>query len=109
MPRPLFLDKRFTQRKQLTGLLPAPLITESGDILDCKPVDISENGLGILSSVVLEIGDKLTLRLSSQPVEFTVAWGKRDFAKNQLYRYGLITESETVSVEDIFEKANCLK
>lgn len=109
MARPLFIDKRLKPRKMLTGLLPGPLVNEQGQKLNCKPVDISENGLGILTSELLKEGDTLTLMVPDTTVVLKVSWGKRDFGKQNLYRYGLNIEGETTNLEKIFLDAGCLK
>ncbi|MFW7377633.1 MAG: hypothetical protein ACOH5I_02340 [Oligoflexus sp.] len=109
MARPLFIDKRLKPRKMLTGLLPGPLVNDQGRKISCKPVDISEDGIGILTSELLKVGDELSLQSPDETVVLKVSWGKRDFGKQNLYRYGLNSEGETQNLEKIFLDSGCLK
>ena len=47
-------ERRLNTRKTLTGLLPGKLIhQESEELISCRPVDISKDGVGVLSEVDL--------------------------------------------------------
>jgi len=107
--RPLFIDKRLKPRKMLTGLLPGPLVNGLGKKINCKPMDISDSGIGILTSEILNVGDELTLQVPDESVVLKVSWGKRDFGKQNLFRYGLNIEGESTDLEKIFSDAGCLK
>lgn len=109
MARPLFIDKRLKPRKMLTGLLPGPLVDGNGQKVNCKPVDISETGLGILTGELLNVGDQLYLQAPEKTVVLEVSWGKRDFGKQNLYRYGLSLEESQDNLEAIFTSTGCLK
>lgn len=101
-------EKRFKPRKALTGLLPGPIVTSDDERVSCKPVDISENGLGILSEHQLTTGEVLFLKLQDAKIELTISYQKKDFGKHNLFRYGLTT-SENTNLEELFTKAGCLK
>lgn len=109
LSRALRIEKRFHQRKRLTGLLPGPLSRQSSSLVDCKPVDISELGLGIISADLLEVGEVLTLKTKDTRLELEVVWAKKDFGKQDLYRYGLVSIDPTQRITDIFQKSGCLK
>ena len=109
MVSPLFLDKRLKPRKMLTGLLPGPLTDAKGERINCKPVDISENGLGIITSALMKQGDEVSLKLKDRTIVLSVSWSKPDFGKQNLIRYGLNLESDQENLEVVFSEAGCLK
>ncbi|SMF21444.1 PilZ domain-containing protein [Pseudobacteriovorax antillogorgiicola] len=108
MGSPLVLEKRRKQRRALTGLLPGSLLNQQGDKVNARPVDISPEGLGIVTDLILDLGHILFLKTHNQHIELEVSWGKRDFGKNNLYRYGLRVRDGS-NLETIFESAGCLK
>ena len=108
MGSPLVLEKRNSQRKRLTGLLPGSIETKNGDRLDVRPVDISQVGLGIVTGILLSKGQILILKTHNQHIELEVSWGKKDFSKNDLYRYGL-TAVDAADLESVVGDAGCLK
>jgi hypothetical protein len=55
-----FKERRLTDRRQLTGLLPGRLIfAQSRADLVCRPVDVSVNGLGIVVNKEIDPGTAL--------------------------------------------------
>lgn len=107
---PLIAEKRLSQRKKLTGLLPGRLsLLGNKALISCRPVDISRHGLGILTSERITVGTKLILKLPDQEIQLEVQWGQPDFGKKDLFRYGLVTNDQGFNLEDLFEKAGCLK
>ena len=107
---PAFAERRLTERRKLTGLLPGRIsIQGSKNYLNCRPVDISRHGLGILSSQQLPQGTTLILKLPDKEVILEVSWGQPDFGKHDLFRYGLVTTDHQLDLEEIFAKAGCLK
>lgn len=120
MAIPKFFERRVGERKSLTGLMPGKLFLtrnssaiskyeiKSGEI-DCKAVDISEQGLGIVSSLQLTPGTQITLRTHDQELSLRVSWAKPDFGKRDLYRYGLSVENSDVNLEQIFIDTGCIR
>ncbi len=105
----LFAEKRLQQRRRLTGLLPGRLKTEDGKDISCQPVNVSENGLGILTDSLLSIGDILTLFLKEDAIQLKVVWIKEDFGRRDFKRYGLeALKSEVPNLENVFVEAGCL-
>lgn len=110
MALPLFREKRFSPRKQLTGLLPGKLyLSESGDNLTCKLVDVSRHGIGMTTKTELKFGDRVTLEFEDQKIEFKVAWIQHGFSKQDIYRAGLICNDINCDMIDLFTEAGCLK
>lgn len=104
------LEKRSTPRKKLTGLFPGKLTSKKDNtFLNAKPVDISEHGLGIITSVYLEVDDLLLLKTHNDEIELRVTWRKKDFEKSDLYRYGLSVDDKKINIESIFQNSGCLK
>ncbi len=102
-------EKRFKPRKMLTGLLPGPIIDASGEKLKCKPVDISTDGLGIISESLLNTEQNLILKTHNLEIELAITYTRPDFGKHNLYRYGLKLLDSTINLEDIFVDSGCLK
>ena len=109
MSIPMFSEKRRERRKKLTGLLPGKLcIAGREQFVNCRPMDVSEKGIGILSTDLLSEGMALELRTPTLTIQLLVAWGQPDFSKTNSFRYGLICKDESVDMEKIFEAAGCL-
>lgn len=107
---PKFAEKRTTQRKALTGLLPGRIaIAETSKHLSCKPVDISPEGLGIVTATLLEPGTILRLITHNQVIQLEVRWRQPDFGKRELHRYGLHRIDESIDIEAIFEQTGCIR
>ena len=110
MALPKFFERRVASRKSLTGLMPGKLfVAEKGNHVECKPVDISDRGLGIICAEQMDPGTKLTLKTHNQEITMTVSWGKPDFGKRDLYRYGLRVEARDLDLEELFIKTGCLR
>ena len=105
-----FKERRLSTRKKLTGLLPGKIFSNrTEEQVDCRPVDISKDGVGVLSEEALKIDDELTLKLSDRDILLKVMWKKQDYGKQNLQRYGLVTKDSSVDLEEIFAQAGCLK
>jgi hypothetical protein len=103
-------ERRLKARKKLTGLLPGRMVNMSTERpISCRPIDISDFGLGILTADELPMGTQLVLVLPQKSVKFKVVWVAEDFGKNNLKRYGLASEEQDVNVEVLFTEAGCLK
>ncbi len=102
-------ERRNKSRKLLTGLLPGKMRRNEFDrCISCKPIDVSDNGLGILSAEEISIGETLTLEIGDEKVVFEVVWSKPDFGKFDLIRYGLVCSSKDKNIADIFMKAGMM-
>ena len=106
---PVLVEKRRHQRRMLTTLLPGTLLDSEQRVLQCKPVDISPDGLSILSGIMLPLGSSLSLNTHNAVIHFEVMWQKPDFGKKKLFRYGLKTVDPDVDLEAVFRNAGCLK
>ncbi|MCY4380370.1 MAG: PilZ domain-containing protein [Proteobacteria bacterium] len=87
--------KRMRERKCLSGLLPGKMLIErTGHYISGRAVDVSENGIGIITSSRLKQGDRILLSIAKKTIEFTVLHMKRDFQKNSQWRVGLVLVEE---------------
>ncbi len=103
-------ERRISNRKQLNGLLPGKIIVaHDQSVFNCKPVDVSVNGLGVVADRELDAGSKLILEMKDGKIELQVAWTQRDFGKSDLFRYGLVAIDAPSNLETIFENSGCLK
>lgn len=106
----LFKERRISERRKLTGLLPGRLIVDhSSQELECRPVDISVNGLGIVTRKELDPGTTLTLMIQDRSIPLMIAWGQPDFGKQDMMRYGLVTLEPTDDLMAIFIATGCLR
>ncbi len=107
---PAIIERRNASRKKLSGLLPARLSVESTMVdISCKPVDVSDHGLGIITETHLAIGTLVVLHLPGSPLILEVKWSEQDFGRRDLKRYGLELKSGGESIARKFEEAGCLK
>lgn len=104
-------ERRISDRKELSGLLPGPLFLADDRTkpFSCKPVDISRNGLGVIADENLLPGACILLVIKDTEISLSVAWKSPDFGKQDRTRYGLITLDPHVDLEAAFSKAGCLK
>lgn len=108
MSIPIFKERRLSNRKKLTGLLPGRMQTLTEIDLKCQPVDISSHGLGFISDAEIEAGQKLKLVLKDSEIELLVTWGQPDFGKRNKFRYGTVLLDQNVDLEKVFIDAGCL-
>ena len=60
-------ERRERPRQKLTGLLPGRMVNMTSERnISCRPIDISENGLGILTAEQMQDGAQLILPLESR-------------------------------------------
>lgn len=105
-----FKERRLADRRRLTGLLPGRLLlAATKNDINCRPVDISPNGLGIVVAKELDPGTEIDLVMRDGTVRLQVAWGQPDFGKQDMYRYGLVTLEPELNLEELFVAAGCLR
>ena len=106
----LFKERRMSNRRRLTGLMPGRLILAAGrvDLLG-KPVDVSANGMGIVIAKEIAPGTEILLIMPDRQVALTIAWGQPDFGKQDMFRYGLVTLDQGDNLEEIFVASGCLR
>ena len=106
----LFKEKRLSQRRRLTGLLPGRLIYgDTRQDVFCRPIDVSSHGIGIVLARELAPGARMILVLQGREVALEIAWVQPDFSKQDMFRYGLVTVDPADDLQDIFVAAGCLK
>jgi hypothetical protein len=85
------------------------LLDHEQKVLHCRPIDLSQEGLSVLSEAQLSVGMQLTLRTHNQSVALEVIWQRPDFGKQGLSRYGLRAIDPAIDLEEMFRSAGCLK
>ncbi len=101
-------ERRASERYELSGLLPGTLLRDNNKTISCRPINVSVDGLGIITSEQLKQGDILILKVKELRIQLQVMWSKDDFGKQDLVRYGLKC-LDPVSLWDIFDTANLIK
>lgn len=106
----LFKEKRISERRKLTGLLPGKLVIAGTETtVSCRPVDVSRNGLGLLMAIDIPVGTSVVLHSLDGPIPMQVAWVQPDFGKQDMHRYGLMATHPDHNLEAIFVAAGCLR
>lgn len=108
MAVPALKEQRRTPRL-LTKSLPGALIDSDQRILQCRPLDLSDEGLAIVSHTLLPVGSLVTLKTHKDSITLEVLWQKSDFGKRLLYRYGLRVVDPHVDLETVFRESRCIK
>ncbi|MCX6130297.1 MAG: PilZ domain-containing protein [Proteobacteria bacterium] len=103
------IELRSSPRQVLTKCLPGPLLDLNLKTLTCKPLNISAEGLAVLSPVQLSVGAELTLKTHKDTIKLKVIWQKPDFGKQGLFRYGLQAIDPCIDLESLFRESSCLK
>lgn len=101
-------ERRISDRKRLTGLLPGRFQVNGKDI-SAKPVDISSHGIGLIIDAEIAAGTKACLTIGDRSVPLEFMWGEPDFGKHDMWRYGLVCTDQKVNLEDEFTEAGCLR
>lgn len=110
MAVPFTKERRLAPRQKLTGLMPGKFVAKStGKNISCRPIDVSESGLGILTAEEIPVESILTLTTGGSVIDLKVVWRKPDFGKNNLMRYGLSCEDSGINLAAIFITSGCLK
>lgn len=102
-------EPRRSSRRMMLRILPGAIIDATNVVIQCRPVDLSVEGLSILSEITLDVGDHLTLRTHNDSIALEVVWRRADFGKQGLTRYGLKTKDTTFDLEILFRETGCLK
>lgn len=103
--------ERISKRKQLSGLLPGRLqLVGSPRYITARAVDVTSQGMGILSQDYLRTGDHLILTTKDHSVHLRVLYKKRDYLKSNRHRYGIVIADDHQSYDliTIFVDAGCL-
>lgn len=83
-------EERFFPRYiTLTGPFAGELRRPGGKPLECRVVDVSRDGLGVLSAVVVKKGETLELHSLERVIHFQVAYCIDDLISHGNYRWGL--------------------
>lgn len=108
MALPALKEQRQSPRI-LTKSLPGALVDSEQRVLQCRPLDLSPEGLAIVSHTLLKVGARIMLKTHKDSITLEVLWQKSDFGKRSLYRYGLKVVDPAVDLEAIFRESRCLK
>jgi hypothetical protein len=101
-------ERRISDRKRLTGLMPGRFVVDQKDV-DAKPLDVSAHGLGIVCDTQIAVGSKAILHIGERQIPLEVLWSEQDFGKHDMWRYGLVCSDQKINIESEFRKAGCLK
>jgi len=109
MGDPAKSEPRRSSRRVMLRILPGAIVGANNEVIQCRPVDLSQEGLSILSESNLKVGDLVTLRTHNDSIPMEVVWRRADFGKQGLTRYGLKTKEAAFDLEILFRQTGCLK
>ncbi len=102
-------NEKRSSRRVMLRILPGAIIDSNNTVIQCRPVDLSTEGLSIISETTLEVGASVNLRTHNKSIEMEIVWRRADFGKQGLVRYGLKSKDVTVDLENLFRETGCLK
>jgi hypothetical protein len=74
----------------------------NGKALDCKVMDVSRDGLGVLSQKAVAKGDLIELHTLERVIQFQVAYCMDDLIQRGNYRWGLRRVGSTENLVSLF-------
>jgi hypothetical protein len=79
------VERRRQPRRELLGALPGDIVGDDDQVYEVIPVDVSQQGLGLLLEPEPKVGERLELKISSsQRLTFEVKWIKKEQQLNSL-------------------------
>ena len=105
--------ERIADRSRLSGLLPGRMkVVGNSRLITGRAVDVTAQGMGILSSDYLREGDHVILTTGEHTIHLSVIYKRRDYAKSNRFRYGLILcdkhNTQSWDLLDVFAESGCL-
>jgi len=71
----------------------------------CRLVDVSQNGIGMMTHEELQIGEELILEINREEVEMEVIWFQENILRYEMNRYGLqLSQNMPCTLETLFFK-----
>jgi hypothetical protein len=80
-----FFPRYISVTSQFTGKLFRPM----GAALDCRVVDVSRDGLGVISETIVNKGETIELHTLERVIQFQVAYCMDDLIHHGKFRWGL--------------------
>jgi hypothetical protein len=104
-PKYIYAERRINQRQRILRFLPGTLHRAvSGEQITCRPMDVSQLGLGIFSEMELREGELLALRFNGKQIPLIVMWTMECQGDAVGFRYGLKSADESLDLAVLFEK-----
>ena len=99
-------DTRFA----FNGSLPGALIKGgSNDPLECRPVNLSASGLGLIGMQELFVGDKLTIVSPELNIPFEVVWCDQVEDRPGFFKIGLKSNDSEIDLVRLFSDEGCFE
>jgi len=105
-------DQRFKVRHPLLGDLSGKIVQSSGETCRCLALDVSENGLKLLSFEPLAVGADLILRVDERDISLKVVWVSERQGDVDHYVCGVTTTEKNMldhGIESLFVDKQWLK
>lgn len=108
-------SQRMHQRKKLSGLFPGKMLVQrTSRYMSGRAIDVSKQGMGVLSSTHLVEGDLIALTTPKRTIILRVNGIKKDYARSNRYRYSLVLDEESseaqehVDLVQVFVHSGCM-
>ena len=102
-------ERRYTQRKDLNGKVPGEFqIAGVHSPIECRALDVSEKGVGIVSQHFMSPGTKVQFKSIDREIDLEVVWRQDDIDHPQTYFYGLVVLDD-LDIEKIFQETGCIE
>lgn len=102
-------NEQRSSRRVMLRILPGAIIDSNQTVIQCRPVDLSSEGLSITSETSLDVGQIVSLRTHNAIIDLEIVWRRADFGKQGLSRYGLKTKDSSLDLEKVFRETGCIK
>lgn len=99
-------ENRNEDRLTVSGNLPGKLLDEYDKPVTFYPVDLSENGLGIVTEQELSIGDQLKLKMDDGVDVFLRVGWMSSHEDEDFFRCGLEAEDKKINFIELFDEAD---
>lgn len=105
----LVKDSRLNPRKALkTDLSPYLKSYKEREPILCMGIDVSRNGIGIVSFKALEIGMDVLITFKTIGIKLKVIWCNKDAYKDNIFHIGLQTQDMSHNLLKLFEQEGLL-
>ena len=107
MVQPQQSERRRSDRESLTGALPGAIrLKGDEEPLQVKPIDVSEQGLGVLMDRPLRPGTEIVIENDQEVLEFEVVWYKKEPGPGpEAFHHGLLLKTRNINLIEVFKNA----
>lgn len=103
-------ELRLRQRWRTVGSMPAPLLdAKTREVIPCRPVDMSAEGLGIFTTNELRPDMQFIMPVKEREIRLKLIWSSENAGERPGYRHGIQAIDKDINLEQIFIECGCFK